>query len=82
MIFVISYAFHYAITVLKAVAIAVICYFIFTLYYGMYRYKTDEKIRKQSQYNLLNPKYALIPTVIMTILALVVFYLIWKGIVI
>lgn len=82
MIFVISYAFHYAITVLKGVATAVICYFIFTLYYGMYRYKTDEKIRKQSQYNLLNPKYALIPTVIMTILALVLFYLIWKGIVI
>lgn len=80
MIFVISYAFHYAITVLKVVATAVICYFIFTLYYGMYRYKTDEKIRKQSQYNLLNPKYALIPTVIMTILALVIFYLIWKGI--
>jgi len=82
MIFVISHAFHYAITVLKVVATAVICYFIFTLYYGMYRYKTDEKIRKQSQYNLLNPKYALIPTVIMTILALVIFYLIWKGIVI
>ena len=82
MIFVISYAFRYAITVLKVVATAVICYFIFTLYYGMYRYKTDEKIRKQSQYNLLNPKYALIPTVIMTILALVIFYLIWKGIVI
>ena len=80
MIFVISYAFHYAITVLKVVATAVICYFIFTLYYGMYRYKTDKKIRKQSQYNLLNPKYALIPTVIMTILALVIFYLIWKGI--
>lgn len=82
MIFVISHAFHYAITVLKVVATAVICYFIFTLYYGMYRYKTDEKIRKQSQYNLLNPKYALIPTVIMTILALVIFYHIWKGIVI
>lgn len=80
MIFVISYAFHCAITVLKVVATAVICYFIFTLYYGMYRYKTDEKIRKQSQYNLLNPKYALIPTVIMTILALGIFYLIWKGI--
>lgn len=82
MIFVISYVFHYAITVLKVVATAVICYFIFTLYYGMYRYKTDEKIRKQSQYNLLNPKYALIPTVITTILALVIFYIIWKGIVI
>lgn len=82
MIFVISYAFHYAITVLKVVATVVICYFIFTLYYGMYRYKTDEKIRKQSQYNLLNPKYALIPTVIMTILALVIFYLIWKDILI
>lgn len=81
MIFVVSQAFYYAITVLKVVATAVICYFIFTLYYGMYRYKTDEKIRKQSQYNLLNPKYALIPTVIMTILALVIFYLIWEGIV-
>ena len=82
MIFVISYAFRYVVTVLKVVATAVICYFIFTLYYGMYRYKTDEKIRKQSQYNLLNPKYALIPTVIMTILAIAIFYLIWKGIVI
>jgi len=82
MIIVISYAFHYAITVLKVVATIVICYFIFTLYYGMYRYKTDEKIRKQSQYNLLNPRYALVPTVILTIVAIGIFYLIWKGIVI
>lgn len=78
MIIVISYAFHYAIIVLKVVATIVICYFIFTLYYGMYRYKTDEKIRKQSQYNLLNPKYALIPTVILSILALGIIYLFWK----
>lgn len=82
MIFAISYAFHYAITVLKVAATLIICYFVFTLYYGMYRYKTDEKIRKQSQYNLLNPRYALIPTVILTILALGIFYLIWRGIVI
>lgn len=82
MIIVISYVFHYAITVLKVVATTVICYFIFTLYYGMYRYKTDEKIRKQSQYNLLNPRYALVPTVILTIVAIGIFYLIWKGIVI
>lgn len=82
MIIVISYAFQYAITVLKVVATIVICYFIFTLYYGMYRYKTDEKIRKQSQYNLLNPRYALVPTVILTIIAIGIFYLIWKGIVI
>lgn len=82
MIFVISYAFHYVITGLKVAATLIICYFVFTLYYGMYRYKTDEKIRKQSQYNLLNPRYALIPTVILTILALGIFYLIWIGIVI
>lgn len=82
MIIVISYAFHYAITVLKVVVTIVICYFIFTLYYGMYRYKTDEKIRKKSQYNLLNPRYALVPTVILTIVAIGIFYLIWKGIVI
>ena len=82
MIIVISYVFHYAITVLKVVVTTVICYFIFTLYYGMYRYKTDEKIRKQSQYNLLNPRYALVPTVILTIVAIGIFYLIWKGIVI
>ena len=82
MIFAISYAFHYAVTVLKVVATIVLCYFVFTLYYGMYRYKTDEKIRKQSQYNLLNPRYALIPTVILTILAIGIFYLIWRGIVI
>ena len=82
MIIVISCVFHYAITVLKVAATLIICYFVFTLYYGMYRYKTDEKIRKQSQYNLLNPRYALIPTVILTILALGIFYLIWRGIVI
>lgn len=82
MIIGISYALHYAITVLKVVATIVICYFIFTLYYGMYRYKTDDKIRKQTRYNLLNHRCALVPTVIMTILALVIFYLIWKGIVI
>lgn len=82
MIIVISYAFHYAITGLKVVVTIVICYFIFTLYYGMYRYKTDEKIRKQSQYNLLNPRYALVPTVIMTIVAIGIFYLIWQGVVI
>lgn len=78
MIFVVSQAFHYAITVLKVVATLVICYFVFTLYYGMYRYKTDEKIRKQSQYNLLNPKYALLPTIIITIVAAGIFYLIWS----
>ena len=82
MIFAISYAFHYVITGLKVAVTLIICYFVFTLYYGMYRYKTDEKIRKQSQYNLLNPRYALIPTVILTILALGIFYLIWIGIVI
>ena len=82
MIFVVNQAFYYAITVLKVAATLIICYFIFTLYYGMYRYKTDEKIRKQSQYNLLNPRYALVPTVIMTIVAIGIFYLIWKGIVI
>lgn len=82
MIFAISYAFHYVIIGLKVAATLIICYFVFTLYYGMYRYKTDEKIRKQSQYNLLNPRYALIPTVILTILALGIFYLIWRGIVI
>lgn len=82
MIFAISYVFHYVITGLKVAATLIICYFVFTLYYGMYRYKTDEKIRKQSQYNLLNPRYALIPTVILTILALGIFYLIWIGIVI
>lgn len=82
MIIVISCAFHYAITVLKVAATLIICYFVFTLYYGMYRYKTDEKIRKQSQYNLLNPKFALIPTVILTILALGIFYIIWRGIVV
>lgn len=82
MIFVVNQAFYYAITVLKVAATLIICYFIFTLYYGMYRYKTDEKIRKQSQYNLLNPRYALVPTVILTIVAIGIFYLIWKGIVI
>ena len=82
MIFAISYIFYYVITGLKVAATLIICYFIFTLYWGMYRYKTDEKIRKQSQYNLLNPRYALIPTVILTILALGIFYLIWRGIVI
>lgn len=82
MIFVVSQAFYYVITVLKVAATLIICYFVFTLYYGMYRYKTDEKIRKQSQYNLLNPRYALIPTVILTILALGIFYLIWRGIVV
>ena len=82
MIIMVSQAFYYTITVLKVVATIVICYFIFTLYYGMYRYKTDEKIRKQSQYNLLNPRYALVPTVILTIVAIGIFYLIWKGIVI
>lgn len=82
MIFAISYAFHYAITGLKVAVTLIICYFVFTLYYGMYRYKTDEKIRKQSQYNLLNPKYALIPTIIITIVAAGIFYLIWSGFVI
>ena len=82
MIFAISYAFHYAIIGLKVAATLIICYLVFTLYYGMYRYKTDEKIRKQSQYNLLNPRYALIPTVVLTILALGIFYLIWRGIVV
>jgi hypothetical protein len=82
MIFVVSRAFYYAITVLKVAATLIICYFVFTLYYGMYRYKTDEKIRKQSQYNLLNPKYALIPTIIITIVAAGIFYLIWSGFVI
>lgn len=78
MIFVVSQAFYYAITGLKVAATLIICYFVFTLYYGMYRYKTDEKIRKQSQYNLLNPKYALIPTIIITIVAAGIFYLIWS----
>ena len=82
MIFAISYVFHYAITGLKVAVTLIICYFVFTLYYGMYRYKTDEKIRKQSQYNLLNPKYALIPTIIITIVAAGIFYLIWSGFVI
>lgn len=82
MIFVVSQAFYYAITGLKVAATLIICYFVFTLYYGMYRYKTDEKVRKQSQYNLLNPRYALVPTVILTIVAIGIFYLIWKGIVI
>jgi hypothetical protein len=82
MIFVVSQAFYYAITVLKVAATLIICYFVFTLYYGMYRYKTDEKVRKQSQYNLLNPKYALLPTIIMTIVAAGIFYLIWSGFVI
>lgn len=77
MIFVVSQAFYYAITVLKVAATLIICYFVFTLYYGMYRYKTDEKVRKQSQYNLLNPKYALLPTIIITIVAAGIFYLIW-----
>lgn len=77
-----SYAFHYAITVLKVAATLIICYFVFTLYYGMYRYKTDERVRKQSQYNLLNPKYALLPTIIITIVAAGIFYLIWRGFVI
>lgn len=79
MIFVFSQAFYYAITGLKVAATLIICYFVFTLYYGMYRYKTDEKIRKQSQYNLLNPKYALIPTIIITVVAAGIFYLIWSG---
>lgn len=78
MIFVFSQAFYYAITVLKVAATLIICYFVFTLYYGMYRYKTDEKVRKQSQYNLLNPKYALLPTIIITIVAAGIFYLIWS----
>lgn len=78
MIFVVSQASYYAITVLKVAATLIICYFVFTLYYGMYRYKTDEKVRKQSQYNLLNPRYALVPTVILTIVAIGIFYLIWK----
>lgn len=82
MIFVVSQAVHYAITVLKVAATSIICYFVFTLYYGMYRYKTDEKVRKQSQYNLLNPKYALLPTIIITIVAAGIFYLIWSGFVI
>lgn len=82
MIFVVSQAFYYAITVLKVAATLIICYFVFTLYYGMYRYKTDEKVRKQSQYNLLNPKYALLPTIIITIVAAGIFYLIWSGFVI
>lgn len=82
MIFVVSQAFYYTITVLKVAVTLIICYFVFTLYYGMYRYKTDEKVRKQSQYNLLNPKYALLPTIIMTIVAAGIFYLTWKGIVI
>lgn len=82
MIFVISQVFYYTITVLKVAATLIICYFVFTLYYGMYRYKTDEKIRKQSQYNLLNPKYALLPTIIITIVAAGIFYLIWSGFVI
>lgn len=78
MIFVVNQASYYAITVLKVAATLIICYFVFTLYYGMYRYKTDEKVRKQSQYNLLNPRYALVPTVILTIVAIGIFYLIWK----
>lgn len=82
MIFVVSQVFYYAITVLKVAATLIICYFVFTLYYGMYRYKTDEKVRKQSQYNLLNPKYALLPTIIITIVAAGIFYLIWSGFVI
>lgn len=72
-----NYVFHWAMVSLKIMATIVISYFVFTLYYGMYRYKTDEKIRKQSQYNLLNPKYALIPSVIITLLAFGIFYVIW-----
>lgn len=82
MIFAVSQVFYYAITVLKGAATLIICYFVFTLYYGMYRYKTDEKVRKQSQYNLLNPKYALLPTIIITIVVAGIFYLIWNGFVI
>lgn len=62
---------------LKGVATLVVCYFVFTLYYGMYRFKTDVKIRKQSQYNLLNPRYALLPSIIITLLACCIFYFIW-----
>lgn len=69
---------HYGVICLKCVATIVMVYFTFTLYYGMYRYKTDVEIRKKSQYSLLNPKYALTPTIVITVFVFGVLYLFWK----
>lgn len=79
MIFKLDYASFHTVLCLKYFITLVISLFCISLYYGMFRYKTDKKIRKQPQYSVLNPVYALVPTIVITILAFGICYFMWNG---